>query len=768
MNDPLHSSDEALNRQSRRIDLAHHGDFALGPVAVEPSLRKLKGPLGETMLEPKVMQVLAALADPIGNINSRDDLIERCWDGRIVGDTSINRVISLLRSALSEVAGDDVRVENVPKVGYRLLVSGTPDTPAIEPAAADQDVPVAPALARHRKSLFALGALAMALLIGALLWLRPGANDPIETVRLAMLPLEFDQGVDPIYASGLEGELRGSFARATALEVTSSESAKILSERGLSPQEIGAKLGAQFVWTGSFSTDVESSSLSFRLINVETEQELFSDTLKSGAQATEHIPFRTARSVATAMNRPLRESEGQSEISSGDFRLYLLAGGLLKTRGMDQRRAAVEILEQVTVRNPGFAGGWGALSKAYFLLPDIEPDERARNLDRATQAAERALSIDPDEVEALKILGISSDEAEPGLGRLQRAVELDPGDSEAWFWLGINQERFILDGGHPLSSARRMLEIDPLWPASWLGSARAANFGDLEQAYDMEQTVLAASVTPSQRLFAEARLAQFDGDLSGFLQLAQRATRSSTEGERIWSTSTQDRSIRILLGLSQMEGAILQRGKAPAAVMNQIDLEQLPSRDLLRDHGLTGSGAWDDLHFVAGALPLYLQSGRHAELLADYDARFADHAAYLAFAEQNGRPERVIPDISTYLVLAMRREGRDDEADEHLASLEKVILRWRAANIDWIDWTIIELEYAALTEDHETAIQLVEELPKFGWPYLYSRVDPTGINLLRQDPLFDTVRQLPQVRAITDPIRAKLAKERLEIETQEL
>ena len=119
----LPNDQRELDTRSRRIDLAHHGDFDLDALKVQPSLRKISGPLGEQVLEPKVMQVLIALTDPIGTILSRDDLIERCWDGRVVGDTSINRVISLLRNGLRETVGELVCVETVPKVGYRVLVN---------------------------------------------------------------------------------------------------------------------------------------------------------------------------------------------------------------------------------------------------------------------------------------------------------------------------------------------------------------------------------------------------------------------------------------------------------------------------------------------------------------------------------------------------------------------------------------------------------------------------------------------------------------------
>lgn len=71
-------------------------------------------------LEHRVMQVLVALFRAGGTIVTRDELVELCWDGRIVGDDAINRVISRLRKALLRCSAGAIRVETLNKIGYRL------------------------------------------------------------------------------------------------------------------------------------------------------------------------------------------------------------------------------------------------------------------------------------------------------------------------------------------------------------------------------------------------------------------------------------------------------------------------------------------------------------------------------------------------------------------------------------------------------------------------------------------------------------------------
>ncbi len=79
------------------IKLANVRPFRLGEVEVDPATRQIRRGDDSRTLEPRVMQVLVALAEAQGQVIGRDGLIERCWNGRIVGENAINRVISLIR-----------------------------------------------------------------------------------------------------------------------------------------------------------------------------------------------------------------------------------------------------------------------------------------------------------------------------------------------------------------------------------------------------------------------------------------------------------------------------------------------------------------------------------------------------------------------------------------------------------------------------------------------------------------------------------------------
>jgi DNA-binding winged helix-turn-helix (wHTH) protein/tetratricopeptide (TPR) repeat protein len=117
-------SDIPRLRADREIQLAHERPFRLAALEVRPATREVVGPRGREVLEPRVMQVLVALARAQGEVVGRDDLIASCWEGRVVGEDAISRVISRLRRLTEGIGRDGWTLETVTKVGYRLVPAG--------------------------------------------------------------------------------------------------------------------------------------------------------------------------------------------------------------------------------------------------------------------------------------------------------------------------------------------------------------------------------------------------------------------------------------------------------------------------------------------------------------------------------------------------------------------------------------------------------------------------------------------------------------------
>lgn len=143
-----------VDHRMTAVRLNREPPFRLGSLHVHPSTRQIgSGSRAET-LEPRLMQVLVAFAQSEGEILSRDELIQRCWGGRIVGDNAIHRVISKLR-ALGANFGGFFTIETIAKVGYRMRVHWDDlSLSGVElPQALHSGAVLTPALPRTRRQL---------------------------------------------------------------------------------------------------------------------------------------------------------------------------------------------------------------------------------------------------------------------------------------------------------------------------------------------------------------------------------------------------------------------------------------------------------------------------------------------------------------------------------------------------------------------------------------------------------------------------------------
>lgn len=111
--------DRPISLSLRSVDLASEPAFQLGSALIDPQAHECVIGDTSTRLQPQTLKVLVALHDKSGHVVTREELIDRCWNGRIVGDDVINRCISLLRPLGTKSGG--FRIQTIPRSGYRLV-----------------------------------------------------------------------------------------------------------------------------------------------------------------------------------------------------------------------------------------------------------------------------------------------------------------------------------------------------------------------------------------------------------------------------------------------------------------------------------------------------------------------------------------------------------------------------------------------------------------------------------------------------------------------
>lgn len=218
-----------------QVNLAREPEFTLGGAGVQPSSREIAFDGVRETVEPRVMQVLVALARRRGEVVTRDELIEQCWDGRIVGEDAINRCLAKVRRLTERMRG--VTLETIPRVGYRLA-----DTAGSEAAT--------PRRARRRLAPVAAGLALLVVLLGGLAFNVSQRDERVSSPTFAVLPFTS-------LNTGEEMHLFGkSIGAATAaaligVDVPLASTAPLPATPENNPADVGRALGANYVVSGS-------------------------------------------------------------------------------------------------------------------------------------------------------------------------------------------------------------------------------------------------------------------------------------------------------------------------------------------------------------------------------------------------------------------------------------------------------------------------------------------------------------------------------------
>lgn len=344
-----------------RIDLAFESELQLGRMRVRPALLEVVIDDDRQVLEPRVMQVLVALARRPGEVVTRDQLVKQCWESRAVSDDSINRTISKIRALCRDASGEPVfRLETVARVGYRLFPGRASASAESLPATA---LTIADITRTARRLITTPVRLAAASAVVALVTTAALTNERAgalaakpEGVALAVLPfadLSADQSCK-YFGRGVAEEIAVMLAADPELNVKTG---------GAAPDSDYAKLARErdvsYVLDGSVRRKDRAVRVTVRLVNARTGVQIWATDYDRGLAdvwATQRdIGSEVARNILSrdspADLRPTHRTDGET------YRLYLTAVGMLRTGEPERLPSAQKLLRQVLKRDPDYLPG---------------------------------------------------------------------------------------------------------------------------------------------------------------------------------------------------------------------------------------------------------------------------------------------------------------------------------------------------------------------------------------------------------------------------
>lgn len=479
------------------IDLARETDFRLGDALIRPSISEVTVKNQTLRLQPRVMQVLVALAARAGEVVSRDQLIARCWGGLAVSEDSINRAVSALRRLSETEAAGAFTIETLPRIGYRLTAQSGRTGWGI------------------RRSWIIGGSLSFLFLAIAAAWfaLRP----PSVAAHSMQVRLT---GFEPISAS--LPTTMGDAVKAEIIAAFSEDGVVGVSTAPAPPP----RTAPAYALGGTIERNGETIRVITRLTNERTGAILWSDSSDYEANRVSNIPRRIAVDAgnvvrcglfgASTYHKPL------SDAALGDYLQF--CQGHWDPDMADGRKALIPA-QRVVAAVPDFSWGWAAVAGGFWKVAMSADNSRLAEEARAAgrQAADRAIAIDRNNSEALFIKSLLIGQRDwigrerllkraiavrsldcgcehhqygmmlASVGRIAEAVEQERQANDMlalYVYMPLSLAQTLVAAGKPEEASRHYDAAIELAPnsgfADWIAATKATETGDIEALLDLK------------------------------------------------------------------------------------------------------------------------------------------------------------------------------------------------------------------------------------------------------------------------------------------
>jgi TolB-like protein/Tfp pilus assembly protein PilF len=289
---------------------------------------------------------------------------------------------------------------------------------------------------------------------------------------IAVLPFaDVGAGSESEYFSdGLTEELIHELTRVHGLRVVAWQSAAKLKGLADDVQAVARQLGASAALVGSVRRSGDRVRITARLVDAATGVHRWSRAYDRQIQDLFAVQEDIAREIVATLaeSLSLRRSPASTRRpgSAESYTLYLKGRFHWNKRTEEGLRASVLSFNQAIAADPASALGYAGLADALCLLVDYGFMRTGEAMPRASEAAQKALELDPHSAEAHASYGMIRalydwewNEAE---AFFLRALELNPGYATAHHWYGIDFLASLGRFAEAHDEIDRAHELDPL------------------------------------------------------------------------------------------------------------------------------------------------------------------------------------------------------------------------------------------------------------------------------------------------------------------
>ena len=490
----------------------HHKNYAFGEFDLETELQTLRRGTAEIHLAKRPFDVLLFLIENRERVVSRDELLDKFWDGHDVYDDALRKCVGAIRKAIEDENKPPHFIETRRGSGYRFVGKienreRKPESAAngfyyesqisnlklhngnqseisnlkseFEGKAASVNLQIPDSRFQNRPD-FSLSICAVVLVAFAALAFFSYRSQPknvaaktlTETVAtkhsLAILPLKNLTGdaVNDYLSDGITESLINEVSRIESLKVISRSSAFQFKDKNISAQEIGEKLGVETILEGSLRQSGDNMRVEVRLVNTKDGSVIWtSDSEQKKLADIFTIQNGIACQIVTALKVKLCGEVPPSERYTNNVKAYqLYLQGLYYRNRLDTTKA-IDFFNQSLQVDPNYALAHEGLASTYALMELNTVVEPGTAAPLAELHANKALELDDSLAGAYLALGVAKTLNNYDLTERERyyrqALLKNPNHRTAHLWLsGIYTARGEFEQAE--AEALRAQEIDPL------------------------------------------------------------------------------------------------------------------------------------------------------------------------------------------------------------------------------------------------------------------------------------------------------------------
>jgi len=431
--------------------------YQFGPFELDMATVELRDGDKTRNLEPQVFALLALLVENRERLVSKDEIIDKVWDGRSVSDAAVASRIKSARQALGDDGKSQRFIRTIHGQGYRFIASA--------------------------KALRSTGPIDTTDLAGVTLVKAAASGtaaaaqhlDTSSRPSLAVLPFRLvgDGGSYAALAFALPDELITELSRLRWLFIIARGSSFRLQTADSDIREIGALLRVRYCLSGT--VEVLDRNIVVTLELVDTQDggivwaDRFSGRIDDVHAMREDIRLRVLMALeiqipvheaSLARHRAIDNLDAWSAYHLGLQHLY-------RFNRLDNA-AATSLFQRAVAQDPGFARAYAGLSFIHFQTAFMGySNDIATEIGQARRFAERGVELDPLDPFVNFTMGRTywlEGDLETSLGWLERSTTISPHYAQGIYacaWTEALATRAEQGRAH-VDLAMRLSPLDPL------------------------------------------------------------------------------------------------------------------------------------------------------------------------------------------------------------------------------------------------------------------------------------------------------------------